>query len=91
MLEKKPFERAVRDVAKDLRPGTRFTPESTKTLQMSAEYLLVHLYEDAMLLAGHAKRITLTRKDLLLAIRIRGLDQTILSGIGEVRQSENAS
>ena len=82
LLEKKPFERVVRDVAKELRPGLRFKPESIQALQVAAEDLLVQLYEDAVTLAIHVKRITITRKDLLLAIRMRGMDKTILPGLG---------
>ena len=41
-------------------------------LQEASEAYLVKLFEDTNLLAIHAKRVTITNKDLRLAMRIRG-------------------
>ena len=41
-------------------------------LQEAAEAYLVGLFEDSNLCAIHANRVTVQRKDLLLASRIRG-------------------
>ena len=39
----------------------------------AAEAYLIHLFEDANLLAIHAKRVTIMPKDIQLARRIRGV------------------
>jgi histone H3/H4 len=41
-------------------------------LQWAAEQFLVDTFEDANLLAIHAKRVTIQAKDIKLAQRIRG-------------------
>ena len=41
-------------------------------LQEASEAYLVELFEDTNLIARHAKRITITQKDVQLAQRIRG-------------------
>lgn len=43
-------------------------------LQEAAEAYMVHLFEDAQLLAFHAKRVTIMNKDIQLARRIRGIN-----------------
>jgi len=43
-------------------------------LQEAAEAYLVTLFEDSLLCAIHAKRVTLMPKDMILARRIRGED-----------------
>jgi histone H3 len=50
----------------------RWTAEALMALQEATEYLMVHLFEDSLLCALHAKRITIMPKDLQLARRIRG-------------------
>ncbi|XP_077816114.1 histone H3-like centromeric protein A isoform X2 [Macaca mulatta] len=42
--------------------------------RLAAEAFLVHLFEDAYLLALHAGRVTLFPKDVQLARRIRGIE-----------------
>ena len=41
-------------------------------LQEAAEYYLIRVFEDSNLCAIHARRVTITPKDMQLAIRIRG-------------------
>ncbi|EZG77892.1 histone H3 [Gregarina niphandrodes] len=74
LIPRLPFMRLVRDVTRSLAPNLdlRFTPESLLTLQTAAEYYLTGLFEDSMLCALHAKRVTLMVKDIYLARRIRG-------------------
>lgn len=50
----------------------RFQSTALQALQEAAEAFLVHLFEDANLLAIHAKRVTIMQKDIQLARRIRG-------------------
>ena len=71
-----PFSRLIREIAiKDLKKTEiRFQSAAIMALQEAAEYYLVRLLDDANLCAIHARRVTLTPKDLQLARRIRGED-----------------
>jgi histone H3/H4 len=50
----------------------RFQSTALLALQEATEAYLVALFSDANLLAIHAKRVTIMRKDIQLARRIRG-------------------
>lgn len=50
----------------------RFRVDAIKALHEAAEAYLVGLFEDAMLCCIHAKRVTLFKSDLQLAMRLRG-------------------
>ena len=83
---KSAFKRLVKEVTDDVRKedggdDVRYRLEAIDALQWASEALITELFEDANLHALHAKRVTITRKDLLLAIRKRRLDETILSGV----------
>lgn len=52
-----------------IQPDFRFTSGAIEALQEAAESHLVKLFEDANLLAIHAKRVTLQEKDFVLAKR----------------------
>jgi histone H3 len=41
-------------------------------IQEAAEAYLVEIFEDSLLIAIHAKRVTIMPKDIILARRIRG-------------------
>ena len=86
LLAKSAFKRVVKDITTDLHEkegcdDVRYRPETINALQKAAEALVVELFEDANLLALHAKRVTITKKDLLLAIRMRRLDERLLRGV----------
>ncbi|KAK4379217.1 hypothetical protein RND71_001079 [Anisodus tanguticus] len=56
-----PFIRLVREISHFFAPGvTRWQAEALVAIQEAAEDFLVHLFEDAILCAIHAKRVTLT-------------------------------
>ena len=76
LLRKESFRRCVREIVqKDLgKVGIRFSEGAMLALQESAEMHLVELFENTNLCAIHAKRITITPKDMQLARRIRGDD-----------------
>lgn len=85
LIPKVPFQRLVREIAHDmgiLRPGLqdglRFQSSALLAFQEAAEAYLVGLFEDTNLCCIHAKRITVMRRDMALARRIRG-DQGPLS------------
>ena len=72
LIKKLPFQRAVREIAHDVKPDLRFQSAAIGALQEAAEAHLVNLFEDTNLCAIHAKRVTIMVKDMRLARRIRG-------------------
>ena len=72
LIRKLPFQRLVREIAQDFKTNLRFQSAAILCLQEAAEAYLVGLFEDTNLCAIHAKRVTITPKDLQLARRIRG-------------------
>lgn len=74
LLRKLPFQRLVREVMQgdDRASEFRFQSQALLALQEASEAYVVGLFEDTNLCAIHAKRVTIMKKDLQLAIRIRG-------------------
>ena len=72
LIRKLPFQRLVREIAQDFKTDLRFQSAAILCLQEAAEAYLVGLFEDMNLCAIHARRVTITPKDLQLARRIRG-------------------
>ena len=72
LLLRAPFQRVVREIAHSYDPEARFSPESLHAIQEAAEMHIVSLMEDSQLCAIHANKVTVTKKDLLLARRLRG-------------------
>ncbi|XP_040571647.1 uncharacterized protein [Lepeophtheirus salmonis] len=69
-----PFSRLVKEISIKASSKTdiRFQSSALQALQEAAETYLVHLFEDVVLLAIHAKRVTIMPKDIILSRRIRG-------------------
>ena len=72
LIRKLPFQRLVKSIAHDIRPETRFQSSAVLALQESSEAYLVGLFEDTNLCAIHGNRVTIMKKDVVLARRIRG-------------------
>ncbi|XP_077991551.1 uncharacterized protein LOC144445783 [Glandiceps talaboti] len=74
LLRKLPFARVVREIASFMYSGIELRWQATAimAIQEAAEAYLVHLMEDANLIAIHSKRVTVMVKDIQLARRIRG-------------------
>ncbi|KAF5182803.1 histone H3 [Thalictrum thalictroides] len=73
LLPLAPFVRLVKEITNQFSfTVTRWTGEAMLAIQEAAEAYLVGLFEDSMLCAIHAKRVTLMRKDWQLARRIGG-------------------
>jgi histone H3 len=72
LIRKLPFQRLVREIAQDFKTDLRFQGSAVLALQEASEAYLVGLFEDTNLCAVHAKRVTITPKDMQLARRIRG-------------------
>jgi len=77
LIRKRPFVRVVREVAQRAHPDLRFQAAALLAIQEAAEAYLVALLEDTNLCAIHAKRVTIMRKDMKLARRIRGEPQLL--------------
>merc|ERR1712147_205271 len=73
LISKQTFKRIVKDIGKRISgESIRFTSESLYALQEAAEQFIVRLFEYSNLCAFHARRITISNKDLNLTRRIRG-------------------
>lgn len=72
LIQKLPFQRLVREVAQDRRLDLKFQGASLLALQEASEAYLVGLFEDSMICAIHAKRVTIYPRDMQLARRLRG-------------------
>ena len=72
LIRKLPFQRLVREIAQDFKSDLRFQSSAIGALQEAVEAYLVSLFEDTNLCAIHAKRVTIQKKDIQLARRLRG-------------------
>ena len=72
LLAKAPFQRFVRSICDGIDGQLRFQSQALLALQEAAESYLTGIFEDANLCAIHATRVTVMKKDLDLARRIRG-------------------
>lgn len=71
-ISKSPFRRQVNEMAEDLVPGFLLRSSAVAVLQQAGEAYLAEVWEEANVCAAHAKRVTITVKDIRLACRIRG-------------------
>eukprot|EP00792_Barthelona_sp_PAP020_P011216 TRINITY_DN5068_c0_g1_i1.p1 TRINITY_DN5068_c0_g1~~TRINITY_DN5068_c0_g1_i1.p1 ORF type:complete len:125 (+),score=23.59 TRINITY_DN5068_c0_g1_i1:49-423(+) len=79
MIRKLPFIRVVKEIAAEATrrrhiSDVRFQPMAINALQSATEMVLTDIFEDAYTLTIHAKRVTLFHKDLVIALRLRGLN-----------------
>ncbi len=72
LIRRLPFQRLEREIAQGYIAAPSFKPETIEAMHYAAEVHLVRLFEDAKLLARHAKRITVYKSDINLVRRIRG-------------------
>ena len=74
LIKRAPFIRLVKEIlhGKLGRAEIRMQHIAVEALQEVAEYYITNLFDDAILCALHAKRITVQLKDMQLAMRIRG-------------------
>ena len=73
-INKKAFSKLVRDITETMFPEQeiKFSLRGLAALHVASEDYLVSLFEDSYLCALHAKRVTLMKKDMTLARRLRG-------------------
>jgi histone H3 len=79
LLPRSPLIRLMREVAQDLvrtnpyfQDGVRFQHTAIAAIHEAVEAFIVQLFEDSMLCAIHARRVTLQPRDMQLAMRLRG-------------------
>ena len=72
LIRKLPFQRVVREIAESIKSDVRFQSSALEALQEASESYLTSVFEDTNLCAIHARRVTITPKDMHLALRIRG-------------------
>jgi histone H3 len=72
LLPRAPFMRLVKSISHGIDNDLRFASNAIRALQESSEAYLVGIFEDANLCAIHANRVTIMKKDMDLARRIRG-------------------
>ena len=72
LIRRLPFQRLVRDIAREFNSSFRFQAQAILALQEAAEAYLVGLFEDSNICAIHARRVTIMPKDMQLARRLRG-------------------
>ena len=72
LIKKFSFQKLVKAISNENSPDIRFQSQALLALQEAAEAFLIGLFEDTNLFAIHAKRVTIMRKDMILARRIRG-------------------
>jgi len=76
LLPRAPFQRLVRSICSGIDNDLRFASNALQALQESSEAYIVGVFEDANLCAIHANRVTVMKKDMDLARRIRGDNNT---------------
>ena len=72
---KLPFQRLVKEIMSGWevnRPDMKMQSQALLALQEAGEAYLVDLFQDTLLCAIHAKRVTIMPKDLRLAQKLRG-------------------
>jgi histone H3 len=72
LMPRAPFQRLVREIGQSMSPAIRFRESSIEALQEASEAFIIGMMEDGLLCTVHANRVTLMRKDVALAERIRG-------------------
>ena len=71
------FHRVTREISRKLMPDVRYSSSALAAMQEAVEAYVVGLFEDTNLCCIHAKRQTITPRDMKLARRIRGETLTL--------------
>ena len=72
LCRKLPVARLIREIAQDFKTDLRFQASTIAALHEAMEAYMVGLFEDTNLCTIHARRVTITPKDMQLARRLRG-------------------
>ena len=72
LIRRAPFWRLCREIIQEYKSDLRVQMAAIVALQEATEAYIISIFEDANLCAIHAKRVTITPRDMQLARRIRG-------------------
>ena len=72
LCRKLAVSRLIWEIAQDFKTDLRFQASAIATIHEAMENYTVYLFEDTNLCAIHAKRVTITPRDMQLARRIHG-------------------
>ena len=89
LIRKLPFQRLVREVAEDRKPGVRWQAGAIEALQHTTEAMMVELFEEAQTAAIHAKRVAIMPKDIALAVRMVRGGHEVFKDYKPVKKSSN--
>lgn len=70
LIPKTAFGRLVKEISNDCRVDLRWRKDALECLQEAAEQFMTQTFEHTNLNAIHSKRVTITPKDMILALRI---------------------
>ncbi len=74
LIRKAPFQRLVHKIAlKFGKSDLQMQSTAVLALQEAAEYFMVDVFRDTNLCAMHGKRVTIMKKDMVLACCIQGI------------------
>ncbi len=71
-LHKFIFNRIIREISDEIKPDLRWQLLAVQALHEISEMYVTNLFNDSNLVAIHAGRVTVDRKDLQLVRRLRG-------------------
>ena len=66
------MKRVIMELGMERMEDIRFESTAYHIIHYAAEHYLTRIYQDAVMLASHMKRCTVTDKDMLLARRLTG-------------------
>ena len=72
ILPKAAMRRVIMELGMERKEDIRFESTAYHIIHYAAEHYLTRIYQDAVMLASHMKRCTVTDKDMLLARRLTG-------------------
>lgn len=70
LIPKTAFGRLVKEISNDCRVDLRWRKDALECLQEAAEQFMTQTFEHTNLNAIHSNRVTITPKDMILALRI---------------------
>lgn len=71
LIPRAPFVRLIKELIGNRGPNFKISLMAVEALRESSECLLTSIFEDAYLLALHAKRVTLFPRDMALLLALR--------------------
>ena len=71
LIRKLPFQRLMREAIQDYKRDVRVQSTAMLAMQEATEAFTIGIFEDTNLCAIHGGRVTIMRKDIQLARRIR--------------------